>query len=241
MLQERPHPTPTQDAETEIQADEGRPKNGNRRKTEMTNTATRVKTGEVRLSYVHLDEPHAFDESQKAKYSVTLIIKKDDKNTIAQIQKNYEEALARGIEKYGQGFNRKATPLVRPAGSDKGLLIDCDKDERYAGNADYTNSYILAAKSVTAPIVYALEKGTTPLTPEDIKSTVYSGCYGKVLFNFYPYNANVNAGIACGLDSVMKTKGGESLGGRVNAMDYWGDELTAAADSMLGDDYDPLG
>lgn len=195
------------------------------------NTATRVKTGEVRLSYCHLDEPHAFDENQKAKYSVTLIIKKDDRNTIAQIQKNYEEALQKGIEKFGQGFNRKATPLVRPEGSDKGLLVDCDKDERYAGNTDYANSYILAAKSITPPVVYDFNtKGKTPLTADEIKNEVYSGCYGKVLFNFYPYNAGATTGIACGLDSVLKTKDGESLGGRVNAMDYFAEEFNSAAD-----------
>ena len=40
-------------------------------------------------------------------------------------------------------------------------------------------------------------------------------------------------GISCGLDSVMKTRDGESLGGRVNAMDYFGDDLDNAADSLL--------
>ena len=48
-------------------------------------------------------------------------------------------------------------------------------------------------------------------------------------------------GITCGLDSVLKTRDGESLGGRVNAMDYFGDDLDRAADSLLGSDDDLLG
>ena len=40
---------------------------------------TKVKTGEVRFSYCHLFEPHAFDEIQEPKYSVMLLIDKNDK------------------------------------------------------------------------------------------------------------------------------------------------------------------
>lgn len=208
----------------------------------MKNPATRVITSEVRFSFCHLAEPYSYadDGQQTPKYSISMIIRKDDTHTLEAIKKNYEEAIQRGIEKFGESFRRKATPLVRPVGSDSGLLVDCDKDERYEGDADYKNCYILQAKSITPAPVYAVETGKRALSAEEIKSIVYSGCYGKVLFNFYPYN-NRKMGIACGLDSVLKTRDGESLGGRVNAMDYFGDDLNSAADSLLGSDDDLLG
>ena len=77
------------------------------------------------------------------------------------------------------------------------------------------------------------------LTPEEIKDTVYSGCYAKVCFNFYPYS-KAQKGIACGLDSVLKMKDGENLGGHGNALGDWEDEIDQAVTDSLGDDYGDL-
>lgn len=43
---------------------------------------TKVVTGEVRLSYVHIFEPTAIDEGSEEKYSVSVIIPKSDKQTL---------------------------------------------------------------------------------------------------------------------------------------------------------------
>ena len=200
---------------------------------------TKVKTGMVRLTYAHLAEAYTFDEANAPKYSTGMIISKDDKSTIEQIKKNYEEAVESGVEKFGQGFRAKATPLLRKPGTREGLLVDGDEDDKYAGNSDYKNSWILTAKSTTAPGVLALEKGKRTLTPEEIKDTVYSGCYAKVCFNFYPYS-KAQKGIACGLDSVLKMKDGENLGGHGNALGDWEEEIDQAVTDSLGDDYGDL-
>jgi len=42
---------------------------------------------------------------------------------------------------------------------------------------------------------------------------VYSGCYGRVNVNFYPYDWNGTRGIAAGLNHVQKLADGERLGG----------------------------
>lgn len=194
----------------------------------------KVRIGKVRMAYVHLDEPRAFDESQTPKYEVTAIVDKEDKKTLDNIKKSYDLAVENGIEKYGQGFKRKITPLVRPEGSDKGLLVDCDKDERYSGDTDYQGKYLLGIKSKTQPAVGSSKFGTSHLlNKEEIQDELYSGCYGYIMFNFYPYSFNngTNMGISAGLDSVYKTEDGESLGGRSN-------NLNAFADL---DDADPLG
>ena len=161
---------------------------------------TNVRTGLVRLTYTHLDKPYAFEEVNTPKYSTGMIISKDDKKTIDQIKKSYEEAVENGVEKFGQSFKARVTPLLRAPGAKEGLLSDGDQDERY-DSPEYKNSWILTAKSTTPPLVMAVEKGDRKLEPEEIAEIVYSGCYAKVIFNFYPYN-KAQKGIACGLNSL---------------------------------------
>ena len=49
-------------------------------------TGTKVTTGKVRLSYSHIFEPHAMNDGQEAKYSVSVIIPKTDKETLKAIK-----------------------------------------------------------------------------------------------------------------------------------------------------------
>lgn len=200
---------------------------------------TNVKTGLVRLTYTHLDKPYASDEANTPKYSTGMIISKDDKYTIDQIKKNYDEAVRNGTEKFGQSFKNRVTPLLRAPGTKEGLLSDGDQDERYADSPEYKNSWILNAKSATPPLVMAVEMGKRKLTPEEIAEVVYSGCYAKVLFNFYPFS-KAQKGIACGLNSLCKIKDGESLSGFKASVSDWEDEIDQAVTDSLGDDYGDL-
>lgn len=200
----------------------------------------KVRIGQVRMAYVHLDEPRAFDESQTPKYEVTAIIDKDDKKSLDAIKKSYELAIENGTEKYGKAFERKITPLVRAEGSDNGLMIDCDKDDRYAGDADFKGKYTLSIKAKTQPAVGSSKFGTKHvLTKEEIQDELYSGCYGYILFNFYPYSFNngTKMGLAAGIDSVYKTDDGDSLGGRSNNLNAFAD---LDDDDDLGVDPDDL-
>mgnify|MGYP000519516745 CR=1 FL=1 len=61
------------------------------------NDLTRVTTGEVRLSYVHLFKPYAFQPGQEEKFSVTVLIPKTDTATKARIDAAIEAAKQRGI------------------------------------------------------------------------------------------------------------------------------------------------
>ena len=82
-----------------------------------------VKTKLVRFIYCHLAEPHDFAEGQDAKYSVNVLIDKDDKETLNRILKGYQEAVQDGVEDYGASFKAKATPLKREPESTRGLKI----------------------------------------------------------------------------------------------------------------------
>lgn len=167
---------------------------------------TKVVTGmNTRLSYAHLFEPVSINGGAE-KYSVSVLIPKDDKATIAKIEKAVDAAIEEGIVKFGgKKPNKGAIKLPLRDGD-----IERD-DEAYKGH------YFVNANSLTAPQVV-----DTQLNPILDKSEVYSGCYGRVSLSFYAFNSNGNKGVACGLGNVQKIRDGEPLGSRTTAADDFG-------------------
>ena len=154
-----------------------------------------------RLSYAHLWEPDSINGSEP-KYSVSCIIDKNDKETIAKIKKAIEVAKDEGKGKWGG----KIPPNLKLPLRDGD--IDRPDDEAYAG------CYFFNANSRQAPQV--VDAKVQPILDQ---SEVYSGCYGKISVTFYGYNSNGNRGIAAGLGNIQKLRDGESLGGRTSAAD----------------------
>lgn len=167
---------------------------------------TKVVTGmNTRLSYAHLFEPVSINGGAE-KYSVSVLIPKDDKATIEKIEKAVDAAIEEGIAKFGgKKPNKGAIKLPLRDGD-----IERD-DEAYKGH------YFVNANSLTAPQVV-----DTQLNPILDKSEVYSGCYGRVSLSFYAFNSNGNKGVACGLNNVQKVRDDEPLGGRTTAADDFG-------------------
>ena len=167
---------------------------------------TKVVTGmNTRLSYAHLFEPVSINGGAE-KYSVSVLIPKDDKATIEKIEKAVDAVIEEGIAKFGgKKPNKGAIKLPLRDGD-----IERD-DEAYKGH------YFVNANSLTAPQVV-----DTQLNPILDKSEVYSGCYGRVSLSFYAFNSNGNKGVACGLNNVQKVRDGEPLGGRTTAADDFG-------------------
>lgn len=167
---------------------------------------TKVVTGmNTRLSYAHLFEPVSINGGAE-KYSVSVLIPKDDKATIEKIEKAVDAAIEEGIAKFGgKKPNKGAIKLPLRDGD-----IERD-DEAYKGH------YFVNANILTAPQVV-----DTQLNPILDKSEVYSGCYGRVSLSFYAFNSNGNKGVACGLNNVQKVRDGEPLGGRTTAADDFG-------------------
>ena len=167
---------------------------------------TKVVTGmNTRLSYAHLFEPVSINGGAE-KYSVSVLIPKDDKATIEKIEKAVDAAIEEGIAKFGgKKPNKGAIKLPLRDGD-----IERD-DEAYKGH------YFVNANSLTAPQVV-----DTQLNPILDHGEVYSGCYGRVSLSFYAFNSNGNKGVACGLNNVQKVRDGEPLGGRTTAADDFG-------------------
>ena len=164
---------------------------------------TKVITGkDTRLSYFNGWEPKSINGGPE-KYSVSLLIPKDDKETIMAIEKAIDAVIEEGIGKFGGKKPNKATIKLPLRDGD----IERD-DEAYKGH------YFINANSVTAPQI--VDKAVKPILD---RSEVYSGCYARVSISFYAFNSNGNKGIACGLGNIQKIRDGEPLGGRSNAAD----------------------
>lgn len=175
----------------------------------------KIVTGKVRLSYANIFEPKSINGGDE-KYSTSILIPKDDKDTLRKIKEATEEAKELGRDtKWGGKIPANLKTPLRDGDEEK------PDDEAYAGH------YFLNANSNTKPgIAKPIGKGADGKNKfqEIIDTTeVYSGCYAKVSLSFYPYNANGNKGVAAGLNNIVKIQDGESLGGRANLADDFAD------------------
>ena len=167
----------------------------------MATASSKVKvvTGKVRFSYVNVFQPKASVEGGTPKYSVSIIIPKSDKDTIAKLNKAFEDAKTSNAAFFGGSI---------PKGL-KGGLRDGDEEK---DDPAYENCYFINANSAQKPGVVDADMNAI-IDPDEF----YSGCWGRASVTFYPYNAQGSKGIACGLNNVQKQEDGERLGGGTTA------------------------
>lgn len=169
------------------------------------NIATKVLTGEVRLSYANLTTPRAPQQGGEAKYSVTLLIPKTDAATIADINASIKAAYEDGVNKKWGGAHPTPKTIVhdgdglRPSGLPFG--DECK------------GHWVLTASTKNKPQVVGIDNINCELAPSDI----YSGMYARVTINFFAYDTAGSKGVGCGLGNVMKTRDGEPLSGGASA------------------------
>lgn len=192
----------------------------------IDNNSTKVITGKVRLSYVHIFEPQSINGGDE-KYSVSILIPKEDKETLRKIKAAIEAAKELGQNKWGGKIPANLKLPLRDGDEER------PDDEAYAGH------YFINATSHTKPgIAKPIGKGPDGKTKFEAitdSTEVYSGCYARVSINFYPFNVNGNKGIAAGLNNIVKVQDGEPLGGRARVEDEF---ANVDFDDVLDDDDD---
>ena len=178
---------------------------------EETSMSTKVITGKVRFSYVNIFKSRAFQAGQDAKFSVCLLIPKEDKKTIKAIRAAVDEAIQDGISSKWNG--KKPANLKLP-------LRDGDA-ERADEAPEYEGMYFLNCNSSQKPGI--VDKDLNEILDPD---EVYSGCWGRASINFYPFNSNGNKGVGVGLNNIQKLKDGDRLGAaRASAEDDFSDDF----------------
>jgi len=190
------------------------------------NNSTKVITGKVRLSYAHIFQPQSINGGDE-KYSVSILIPKEDKETLRKIKEAVE--VAKELGKNNKWGGKIPVNLKLPLR---------DGDEERPDDEAYADHYFINATSQTKPgIAKPIGKGPDGKTKfEEITDSteVYSGCYARVSINLYPFNANGNRGIAAGLNNIVKVQDGEPLGGRAKVEDEF---ANVEFDDVLDDDF----
>jgi hypothetical protein len=171
---------------------------------------TRVVTGKVRLSYVHLFEPFSNDPDQEAKYSTTILIPKADKATMAKLRA--AEEAAKEIGKTSKWEGKIPSNLAS-------IIHDGDEEADLERNPEYAGHFYMAMSSKQRPGV--VDESLNAILDS---TQVYSGCYARVSINAFPYSAKGKKGVSFGLNNVQFLEDGEPLGGRTRAEDDFADD-----------------
>lgn len=171
-----------------------------------------------RISFANIWEPKSINGSEE-KYSVSCLIPKSDKASLAKIQKAIEVAKEDAKSKKWGG---KIPPNLKLPLRDGD--IERPDDENYAGHM-YFNATSKEAPQIVdrkvQPILDPMECG--------------SGDYCNVSVNFYGFNANGNRGVAAGLGNIQLIKHGERLAGKASAASDF-EEVEGDDDILGGDD-----
>ncbi|UTG84513.1 DUF2815 family protein [Bacillus paranthracis] len=177
--------------------------------------STKVITEKIRLSFAHLFEPYAINGGEP-KYSVSILIPKTAKKTLAKLDAAVEAAKEEGKGKWGGKIPHNLKLPVRDGD------LERPDDPAYVGHVFFT------ASSKSRPDIAKPNgkdaNGKTKFLIITDPDEVYSGCYAKASLNAYPFNANGNRGIAIGLNSIVKVQDGEPLGGRSSINEDFSDE-----------------
>lgn len=184
--------------------------------------ATQVTTGKVRFSYVHAFEPYTQNAGQEPKYSMTILIPKTDKATMAKIKAAIEAAK----ENYSNRNNGKKLPQNL-----KTTIHDGDgvRESGEEFGEECKGCYVMTVSSKHKPLIIDSQK--LPITDP---LEVYSGCYGRVIINFFVYNTAGRVGVSAGLNGIMKLHDGDPLGGGIITDADWDDDWT---DTDNGEDW----
>lgn len=165
---------------------------------------TKVVTGKVRFSYLHVFRPHAVTEGQEPKYSVCLLIPKSDTVT----KKKIEDAVTAAVA--AKWPNKKPSGIRLP-------LRDGDAEEK---GESYKGCWFVNVSSKDKPGVVDAD-----LNPILDPTELVSGDYGRASINAFAYDQAGNKGVSFGLNNIQKLATGVPLGNKTRAEDDFAEDL----------------
>lgn len=179
--------------------------------------SSKIITGKVRFCYVHAFEPWSGIDGQEPKYSICLLIRKDDRETLEKINNGINAAKENGKSLWGGKIPANLRLPLR------------DGDEERPDQEEFRGMFFLNASSRQKPGVIDRYK-----QPIEDPLELYSGCYGRASLTFFPYSQAGNRGIGVGLNNLQKLADGEPLGGRIRAEDEFDEWTEDEDDDLLG-------
>lgn len=163
--------------------------------------ATRVVTGKVRLSFPHLFEAQQVNGEGEPKYSVMILIPKDDTATLEAIDAAQAEAAEIGKNtKFGGKVPANLASIIKD-GDEDGTAED------YPERAGHIYMTVSSSQKFRPGVV---DRNVNDIVDQ---SEVYSGVFAKVSMTAFPYTFGSKKGVSFGLNNVQVLGGGDSLGG----------------------------
>lgn len=162
---------------------------------------TNVTTGKIRGSYVQVFEAKPGPDGGPPKYSMAVLIPKEDKATLALLK---NAAVAAGVERFGA---EKFTGDAVSSGRYKWPLRDGDKER--PDDAAYKGHMFFNCRAAQKPAV--IDRNRNPVGPEGFRS----GDYARVNVNAFAFDSKKGGkpGVSFGLNSVQVLEAGEPLSG----------------------------
>lgn len=170
---------------------------------------TSARLGEVRFSFAYVFNPRKNKEGEEDKYSVCVMIPKSDTATLNLLKDIIAAAEQKGkTSKWGGKLPAKRSNPLR------------DGDEEEKGE-EFEDMMFFNCSSTKAPGIRVLDDGklVEALDEDDF----YSGCWGAVTVNAFPFDSNGNKGVGLGLNNLLKTRDDERLAGGSTAEEDFGD------------------
>lgn len=171
---------------------------------------TNIRIGPVRFSYLNVFAPRKNDDGSEGKYQAVAIIPKADTETVKLVKEAIEAAKQAGKS---SKWNGKIPANLK--------LPLRDGDEDHPDDPAFADSYFINCSAKQKPGVRVLEDGA--VYKSENPDEVYSGCYGAVTVNFFPYDNSGNKGVGAGLNNLIKTEDGDKLSGGRSADEDFAD------------------
>lgn len=160
----------------------------------MSDKQNRFIINNVRFNYATVFEPKSFNGKGKPRYSVMLLIPKDEVEAYETVNSEIQKAFERGNSQLGDNFDNIRVPLR-------------DGDKEHPTNPVYKGMMFMNASTYYKPGLFNAD-GSTANDSKDL----YSGCYGNAQVEFIPYNFKGNKGLSCRLYNLQTTVKGKRLG-----------------------------
>lgn len=179
----------------------------------------------VRFTWVRVFEPRDAFNSGKARYEITLLLPKTDKELVNKVRK----ALKDLQDEYVAEHPKFVVPKTGAAGEKWNPIKDGD-DSAYSEEFGYFKISAYRKEEDGQPLV--IDKFKQPITR---KEDIYSGSWGVASIDAYVYDNAGGKGITFGLNGVQKVKDDEAFGGGAgNVEDDFDDESGMDDDPIFG-------
>lgn len=176
----------------------------------------KLKTGAFRVSYPQVFEPKAMKPGDKPKFSLCMLIPKDDTETLPRIREAINSEIKAewpGVVPLPNGIgyteNKKVNgKMVAVQTKFKNPLLR-DGDEERPDKDGYPGCFFVNTRTERKPGL--IDKTGAPLMgPEEF----YPGCMARASVTIKSYQRDDGGkGVACYLGNIMKVDEGEQLGG----------------------------